>query len=243
MIEQLLPILQVPGQPPDLQGIFLFDPQTNTDLINNNATVTSSGAAVDSAYLIDGQPTVKLTAITNYLLITIPTPIDLDVGDWTVEYSRVASSFSALASKYDGEFTGLTTASKNLVMRWTDTGYGRLLQAIIGGAVTAATYWRIQPPKDNMVNILSRMAIVCKSGVITIFKDGVPQQVRNWDEAGNASKVVVQNNFPKEASLGKLSSIRLGYVGTNNPAAPSNLGRIRISDYARYTSAYTPAPF
>lgn len=240
MLESLLSTNQI-AQPPDLTPIFLFDPETNTDLINNNATVTTSGATVDTAYLIDGHPTVKLTATTNYLLISIPTPIELDVGDLTVEWSCRATSFQA--DKYDGEFTGLTTTSKNFAVRWTDTGYGRLLQTIIGGVVSAATFWRIQPPKENVAGALRRMAIVFKGGIITIFKDGYPQQITNWDDAGNASKRVTQANFPKETGLGRLSSIRLGYVGTNNPAAPSNLGRIRISNYARYTGAYTPAPF
>lgn len=241
MIEQMLNSGAYTPQPPDLPGIFLFDHQSRTDLVNNNATVSVSGAAVDSTYLIDGFPTTKLAATTHYMLITIPTPIELDANDWTVEWSCMVSAFQA--TRYDGEFAGSTTAAKALTSRWTDAGYGSALQTYVGAAASAAVLWRIAPAKQSVVGFLRRMAIVCRSGVITVFKDGQPQMVSNWDNVGNASKVVTQKTFPKEAGMGKLNLIRLGWASTVSPAAISNIGRIRISDYARYIHPYTPVPF
>lgn len=241
MIEMWLTTKQATPQPPDLAGVFLFDPETRTDLINNNATVSASGTSIDTSYLIDGKPTTKLLSTGDFLVITIPTPIDLDASDWTVEWSCRATAFQD--SKYEGEFGGMTTAGKYLYSRWTDGGYGYFLQSFVGSGATGAVLWRILPAKQSVVGILRRMALVCKAGVVTVFKDGVPQRVGNWDNVGGASQAVTQDNFPKEANMGKLSSIRLGSSGSTTPAALSNIGRIRISNYARYISTYTPVPF
>jgi len=241
MIECLLPTPQVVEQPPDLPGVFLFDHETRTDLINNNATVSLSGATVDTTYLIDGHPTTKLPSITSYLLITFPNPLELDNSDWTLEWSCMATAFQA--TRYDGEMRGLTTTGKALISRWTDSGYGSQLQSFVGGGATEDLLWRIPGSKQSVVNQLRRMALVCKQGVVTVFKDGVPQKVTNWNIVGGSGNQVTRNNFNKETVVGKLSSIRLGWISTTAPAAISNVGRIRFSDYARYIFPYTPTPF
>lgn len=241
MIESLLSTTQVVDQPPDLPGVFLFDHATRTDLMNNNATVTASGATIDTAYLIDGLATAKFSATTDYLLINIPTPLELDTSDWTLEWSCMASAFQA--TRYDGEIRGITTGSKFIISRWTDSGYGYQLQTLVGAGATEDVLWRIPGTKQSVVSQLRRMALVCRQGVITTFKDGVPQKVTNWNIVGNASKQVTRDNFNKEAVVGKLNAIRLGWISTALPAAVSNVGRIRFSDYARYIRAYTPTPF
>jgi hypothetical protein len=241
MIETLLTTTQVAEQPPDLPGVFLFDHETRTDLINNNASVTVSGATVDTTYLIDGFPTTKLPSITSYMLITIPTPLELDANDWTLEWSRMGSAYQA--TRYDGEIRCSTTASKWLVSRWTDAGYGSQLQNIAGVGTNEADFWRIPGTKQSTVGILQRMALVCRQGVIFVFKDGVPQKVTNWNIVGGAANQVTRNSFNKEAGMGKLNTIRLGWLSTVAPAAISNIGRIRFSDYARYIHPYTPVPF
>mgnify|MGYP001113576761 CR=1 FL=1 len=241
MIESLLATTEVTVQPPDLPGVFLFDPESQTDLMNNNATVTLSGATVDATYLIDGYPTTKLPSITSYLLITLPNPLELDANDWTLEWSCMVSAFQA--TRYDGEMRGTTTTGKVVASRWTDSGYGTQLQSFAGAAATEDLLWRIPGAKQTFVNQLRRMALVCRGGAVTVFKDGLPQKVTNWNIVGNSSKQVTRDSFNKDAVIGKLNSIRLGWTATATPAAISNVGRIRFSDYARYIFPYTPAPF
>lgn len=240
-MELLLSTAQVVEQPPDLPGVFLFDHETRTDLVSNNASVTFAGATVDTSYLIDGHPTTNLPSTASYLLITLPTPLELDASDWTLEWSRMATAFQA--TRYDGEIRCGTTASKWIISRWTDAGYGTQLQTLVGAGSSEADLWRIPGAKQTVVNVLQRMALVCRQGVVTVFKDGVPQKITNWNIVGGSANQVTRSNFNKDPVVGKMNSIRLGWVSTTLPAAISNIGRIRFSDYARYIHPYTPIPF
>lgn len=225
-----------PGPTGDV--LFLFDPETSKDLISNQVCIAlSNGAAVDTLNKIDDKPTLKLAQATSLGLITLPTPINFEaLTEWTVEWT---SHPNTIGSSY---FTELfldiaVTQGYPIGCRWGDAGYNNRLQFNIGNWSNSVIG---QPAivKSSVVTKDNRWAMVFKGGQLRIYYNGVLQAI-----AFGTSTSYGQNYISKSQAFGVIAKIYIGYYNSINQAWLGNMGRIRISNFARYLGNYTPVPF
>jgi hypothetical protein len=228
------------GGTPEPTGevLFLFDPETGKDLISNQTCIAlSNNAAIDTLNKIDDKPTIKLAQATSLGLITLPTPSNFEaLTEWTVEW---VSKPTSIGSNY---FTELfldiaVTQGYPIGCRWGDAGYGHRLQFNIGNWANAVIA-QPQIVKSGVANVVNRWAMVYKGGRLKIYYNGVLQML-----AFGTSNTYGQNYVSKSQAFGIIAKIYLGYYNSINQAWLGNIGRIRISAFARYLGNYTPVPF
>lgn len=221
-------------------GTFLYDPATNKDLVTGTVVGNLfNGAVADGTVLIDGNPTMKFANASSGATITLPTPWVIEtMPEWTVEWSSRPTTFGS------GYFTELfidvnPTLGYPLGCRWTDSGYGHRNQFNFANWANPEI-WRPAATKTDVVNKTVRWAMVFKNGRVTVYKDGVKQMLAVSVDAGSGTQDYIQ----KTITWSNKTTLRIGYYNSTNQAFVGNFGRIRISDYARYTDAtYTPQPF
>jgi hypothetical protein len=235
MLELLMAKPRSQDEIPTPDVLFLWDPVQATDLMGSAATIAYVGTGtVDPAYLIDGVGTISFPATSAGATITFETPLDFTGMDWTIEWSSFNTNAPTTYASEFAMYSGLT--GNGILARYGDTGFGHRLQ--FGNKFAAATdAYNINANKTGLANTLNRYALVCKSNVITVFRNGVKQPLANgtggvYNLAGFAAGAVTD-----------LRAIRLGYLNSSVPALLGNHGRIRICRNALYTNNYTPTPF
>lgn len=235
MLESLLGLLE---SPPEDTGnvIFLYDPVTNTELMGTNPTIVLSGGAVaDAANPIDGRSSLSFPSTSAGLLITFATPLNLQGKNWTVEWS---SKNTTAAASYAHEFSLLSsTAGTGVLSRYGDQGFQNRLHFGTSFGVANNT-WAPAITKANATNVLNHYALVCKDGQIKIFCNGLQQSL-----ARGTTTVYNLQSFTPQDSLANITRLRLGFEASSTPAVTGYHGRIRISDFARYSRSYTYVPF
>lgn len=228
------------GGAPEPTGevLFLFDPETSKDLISNQVCIAlSNNAAVDTINRIDDKPTLRLAQSNSIGLITLPTPINFEaLTEWTVEWTSRPTSIGA------NYFTELfldiaVTQGYPIGCRWSDTGYGQRNQFNIGNWSNAVIG---QPSiiKSQVVNKDNRWAMVYKGGQLRVYYNGVLQML-----AFGTGNTYNQSYISKTQAFGVIAKIYIGWYNSINQAWLGNMGRIRISAFARYLGNYTPKPF
>lgn len=225
----------------DPNVLFVYDPATNTDLVTGLTCGTKLGAtAADSAVLIDGQPTVKLATTAQGVTIAFPTPINLDaMTEWTIEWSSLPTSINASYANELNLLDAANTASNYVGCRWPDGGFANALQFTLNGYGNTSTCWRaLSVTKTVALNKISRYAMVFKNNRMTVYRDGVLLTVTNGTSGNGTSQTFInkiqQNNPHTKMFIGWANSTYVSTVG--------NVGRVRISNIARYDGNYTPAP-
>lgn len=215
--------------------LFLFDTATATDLIGSTPSVTYIGtAAIDPAYTIDGVATVNFPATTAGMNITFQTPMNLQGKNWTIEWSSINTN---VPTGYAMEF-GMTTPTAGIGIwgRWGDAGFGNRIH--FGTSLSVANNtWAPPLTKANTVNTLNHWALSCKNGQIRVFCNGQIQIL-----ARGTSGTYNLPSFPPMDNISSLTKITLGWQASSVPALLGHHGRIRISDFARYTRSYVVAP-
>jgi len=237
MIELLLP-KENDAPPPTGDVLFLYDPATSKDLISNQVCIAlANNAAIDIVNKIDDLPTLKLAQGTSQGLITLPTPINFEtLSEWTVEWTSKPTS---IGSAY---FTELfldiaVTAGYPIGCRWADGGYGNRNQFNIGNWSNNVIG---QPAivKGNAIGKDNRWAMVFRGGQLRIYYNGTLQMI-----AFGTTNNYAQSYIPKTQAFGLIAKIYIGYYNGINQAWLGNMGRIRISNFARYLGNYIPVPF
>ena len=233
-------LLAIKEDPPAPTGdvVFLYDPATSKDLISGQVCIAlSNNAAIDTINQIDGHSTLKLAQGTSQGLITLPTPINFEaLSEWTVEWTSRPTS---IGSSY---FTELfldiaVTQGYPIGCRWGDGGYANRLQFNIGNWSNGVIG---QPPiaKSSVVSKDNRWAMVFKNAQLRIYYNGVLQLI-----AFGTTSNYNQNYISKTQEFGLIAKLYIGYYNSINQAWLGNMGRIRISNFARYLGNYTPIPF
>lgn len=220
--------------------LFLYDPGTNKDLISDTIVgALKANTTVDTSVLIDGRSTIKFAAAASSgVTITLPTAINLDtLPAWTVEWVSRPTSFP---TDYANElFLDTLTGITNVIgCRWSNLGYGNRLQFNMSNWANSFI-WRPPVAKADVVNTIVRWAMVYQNNQVAIYKDGVRQMLAN----GTSTSTGTQNYIDKTMAFPTVARIHLGYYNGTNQSFLGNIGRIRISDGARYTANYTPIPF
>jgi hypothetical protein len=210
--------------------LFLFDPETGTDLMGSTPTVAYTNSAGPDAFAIRGKPTYALPNTNAGLTITLATPLNLQGKNWTLEWSTYnTGAFSAYAWEL-----GLVNASAGIQARYGNSGFGSRLQVGTNFRTVGAAW---NPPVSNAstLNVLKEYALVCKNNAISMFVDGKKQKFAN-----GTGSVYNTDSFAPADDLSGLTRIIAGFQGSTVPAVISKHGRIRISDFARYTRDYEP---
>lgn len=239
MIEHLLNLgTSVPAETGNV--IFLYDPVTNTDLVGGSSTSTLSGGAVaDATILINGQPTLKFPTVAAKQVVSFPTDLNLTTGNWTLEYSFINNTAPAdyandfiMYSRSGGSGVGLYT-------RFGDSGFlNRWNLSDPRGATNPNLTQPLPFTKTTLVGLTTNVALVCIAGLIKVYVNGTVQLMA----VGAGSGVYNQPTFTAQG-MDKIYQFGIGDVnGGTVRAVPGNRGRIRISNFARYKSNYTPGP-
>lgn len=240
MIEHLLINAGSVSLPETGDVIFLYDPVTNTDLAGGPSVSTLSGGAVsDETILINGQPTLKFPTVAAKQVIAFPTDLDLTQGNWTLEWSFINDT-SPTAYANDLVMYSRTGASGvGVYTRFNDSGFGnRYCLSDSRGASNPGLVQPLPYTKAQLVGTLMNMALVSIAGVIKVYVNGV----YTMTALGNASNVYNQPTFTA-TGMDKIYQLGIGDVnGGTVRAIPGNRGRIRLSNFARYKSNYTPGP-
>lgn len=216
--------------------LFLLDTATGTDLMGSTPTVQyASAAAIDPSYLIDNVATVNFPSTSAAMTVTFQTPLNLQGRDWTLEWSSINTNNP---TGYGWEI-GLasTTAGIGVWARWGDAGYVNRLH--FGTSFAAANNtWGIPLNKAAAQNTLSHFAMSCKDGQIRVFRNGTLLPL-----ARGVGSTYDNPSFPPLDNISNLTRLVLGWQNSSNPAMVGHHGRVRISDFARYTRSYTHVPF
>lgn len=231
----------IPNTPP----VLLYDPISGTDLISDNITeVVNANTTADSTRLLNGNGTKKYTANGSGATLTLKTPMNMDIPEWTIEYDAVADTFPA-GSSYQNDFYMYTSLSGGYIWSiWGDTGWNNQMQTFAGQYVSNSTIdnantYRFGPLKTDEAGVVRRIAMVLKNGQITVYKNGTRIGLAA-DLASKGNPTVL--SYPKR-SVGNLNKIVLGYINANFPSYYGAFGRLAIYNYARYAGAsYTVKP-
>ena len=216
------------------QTIFLYDPETNTDLAGSGATITLIGAAVKDDTIINGHKTLSIPTTASGFRAVFSTPLNLQGKNWTLEWSFYNTSSAA---SYAPELTiNSSTAGTGILSRWGDAGFGNRLQ--LGGRFsTAPECWSPPVLKSTSLNSEVNMALSCKDGIIHVFRNGVKVAMAN-----GTSGTYNYQTYPVGANLSNLINLTAGYIGSGSAAQTGYRGRIRLSLGGRYTRNYPLAP-
>jgi hypothetical protein len=221
---------------PQLPPIMLLDAGTASDLIGSKPTFTlNTGASVDSTVLIDGHPTWKLSTTAAQVKVAFEKVLNLDTIDWTVEWSvidtNVSTTYSAILDILNASL------AQGISCRFNDGPYNNRL--MFGAVATGTTdSFTVDVTQNQIQNLLTRFAFQCKAGRLTFYVNGTPMLSR----VGTTGTFSATSQ-PKSGTLTAESQILIGYRASGVPGFIGNMGRIRISDYARYAGTYTPQAF
>uniref|UniRef100_A0AB39CCS2 Tail fiber protein n=1 Tax=Pseudomonas phage RVTF4 TaxID=3236931 RepID=A0AB39CCS2_9VIRU len=215
--------------------IFLYDPETESDLMGVVHTYTKYGTVTPDDLEINGHKTLKLGTNVSGMQITFATPFNLQDKDWTLEWS-FRNTVSA-GTAYATELTlPSAVAGQGILSRWGDTGFGNRLQ--VGGSMGAVnSIWNPPISKAASLNVDTNMALSCKNGRVSVFRNGVLQMLAN-----GTGGVYNTPNYPVGANLSSLAYMQINSSGSGMINQLGNRGRIRLSLGARYTRNYTIKP-
>lgn len=204
----------------------LFDVNSLTDLQGTGATGTLTSAASDNTYLIDGEPSLKITGTGN-LTINLATLFDSTIPEWTMEWS---SRLNTTTTGYANLMQLRSATALTYAQRTSDSGFGlRIQQGITFAAQADAYNFPFGSAAKN--GVLTRYAAVKKNGIITMYVDGV---ATNLAQGTGASYTVP--GFPAGVGVANNDRIVIGLLA-------QNISHIRVSKFARYSINYTPKPF
>lgn len=232
MIE-LLPFTAKGASANQAEGFFFYDgPGTQVITINKGGS-----AAYETTPSIDGK-TLVLSALTDRVVITLGTPINMAASDWTLEWSTINQT--AEVAGYASELMLHTTPPEDsavLIARYGDGGFGNRLQ--FGGRMaTLATCYAVARTKANMVGVLRRFALVQKNGNISLFTNGVKENF-----AAGTSNTYDIPTWVNDATIQTLRRIVLGdWINGGSGAVPAKRGPMRLTMRALYEADYTPQP-
>lgn len=204
----------------------LFDVNSLTDKMGTGATGVLTSAAADPTYLIDGEPSLKITG-TGTLKINLATLFDSTIPEWTLEWS---SRLNTSTTGYANLIVLRNATAYTFAQRTADSGFGLRIQQGTTFA-TAGDAYNFPFGSAAKNGVLTRYAAVKKGGLITMYVDGKVTNLAN----GTGSAYTVKG-FPAGAGLVNNNEITLGLLA-------QNIGHVRLSKFARYTIDYTPAPF
>lgn len=204
----------------------LFDVNTLTDRMGTGATGVLTSAAADPTYLIDGEPSLKITGTGN-LTINLSQLFDSTIPEWTLEWSsrlNVATTGYALLMRL------MNASTYTFAQRTSDAGFGSRIQQGTTFAATADA-WNLPLSNASRNGVLTRYAAQKRNGRITMYVDGVATKLAN----GTTSSYTA-DNFPAGAGIVNNDRLIIGLLA-------QNISHIRLSKFARYPMNYTPRPF
>jgi hypothetical protein len=214
--------------------IFLYDPETNTDLAGSGATITLIGAAVQDNTVINGHKSLAIPTTGSGMRAVFAAPLNLQGVNWTLEWSFYNTSSAA---SYAPELTiNSSTAGTGILSRWGDAGFGNRLQ--LGGRFsTAPECWSPPVLKSTSLNNEVNMALSCKDGVVHVFRNGIKVAIAN-----GTSGTYNYLTYPVGTNLSNLINLTAGYIGSGSATQTGYRGRIRLSLGGRYTRNYPLVP-
>lgn len=239
MIEHLL-INSGPPSPPETGDvIFLYDPVTNTDLAGGPSVSTLSGGAIaDETILINGQPTLKFPTTAAKQVIAFPTDLNLVTGNWTLEYSFINNTVPANYANDLVMYSRTGGAGVGLYTRFGDLGFGhRWLLSDPRGAADPKVTQPLPYTKTSLAGLTTNVALVSIAGVVKVYVNGSLTLMA----LGNDGNSYTLPTFTPQG-MDKIYQLGIGWVNSTVQAVPGNRGRIRLSNFARYKSNYTPGP-
>jgi hypothetical protein len=204
----------------------LFDVNSLTDVKTTGSTGTLASAAQDNTYLIDGEPTLKITG-TGSLTINLGQLFDSSIPEWTLEWS---SRLNTTTTGYANLLRLGSATAYQLVQRTSDSGFGLRIQQGIDFS-TQAGAWNFPFGSVAKNGVLTRYAAQKKNGLITMFVDGKATNMANGTGSTYNSK-----SFSAGAGVAACDRITLGLLA-------QNISHVRLSKFARYPIDYTPKPF
>ena len=176
---------------------------------------------------------INIPSVNAGATITFDRPLDLAGKDFTLEWvsfnannpTGYASEFALLAS--DNRYSGIN-------VRYGDSGFGNRLQ--YGTDLSKLEHvYSANVTKSALSGKTSYHALVCRDGSIYVYLNGQRQNL-----ATGTSSVYNKPSFPVRGGLSALRHIRLGWIDHTQPAMIGRVGRIRISEGARYLESYDP---
>lgn len=204
------------------------------------STPTLSGGAVqDSNFLIDGKPTVSLPATGSQLNIQLASPLNLELGKghWTLEWSFQYDGPFDLSKYHTPLFLLNQDNSTGIVSLLGDGGFGQSLYYYQTPAGSPKNSWISEETKYTLTNKLMRCALVCRASTLAWYANGKLLKVHDYGVGQ------WQDTVPKQVTYDKIHRLLFGYWAAHLPNAPMHIGNVRISNYARYITEYTPVPF
>lgn len=240
MIEQLL---NLGNQKEEIgETVFLFDPGTMSDLVGSNITYTTYGlAVVNTDTTIDGQPTISTPNTSSGIVVTFEQPFNFAMGNWTLEWSEYmstnpGSNYHAGVCMYtDDVMTG--ALANGILSRWGNTGFGNRLS--VGNIFSSvSTVFNAPVTKATSSGSIIHYALSCRTGKVSFFKDGELTKL-----AGGTSVTYNQDNYPLVRPIDNLTKLAIGFFTGGTASRPGFFGRVRLSNYARYTKNYIHEPF
>lgn len=236
MIEQLL--VQLATSPPETGDVlFLYDPETNSDLTGRGATSTLTGGAVlDTVDLIHGVPTLKFPTASAKQVITFPADLNLTDSNWTLEWSAYYDPIAANIYRND-LIVDARVSPNGIYTRFGDNGFNnRFVLADLRGSANPALTQPTPYTKTALQSQVWHWALVSIAGLVKLYCNG--NQVIM--ALGYNSTTYNKSTFPVGGMNG-LYQMRIGDAnGSSVMAATGYRGRIRLSNFARYKSNYTP---
>lgn len=204
----------------------LFDVNSLTDLMGTGATGAVTSATQDNTYLIDGEPSLKITGTGN-LTINLAQLFDSTIPEWTLEWS---SRLNVVTGGYSLLMRLMNATTYTFAQRTSDAGFGARIQ---NGTVfgTTTDCWNLPLSNASRNGVLTRYAAQKRNGRITMYVDGVATKLAN----GTGSSYTA-NDFPAGAGVVNNDRLIIGLLA-------QNISHIRLSKFARYSSTYTPKPF
>lgn len=239
MFEQLL-FSGIVAPPETGDVIFLYDPVTNTDLAGGPSVSTLSGGAVaDETILINGQPTLAFPTVAAKQVISFPTDLNLITGNWTLEWSFINNTNPTAYANDLVMYSRTGGSGVGLYTRFGDSGFGnRYTLSDPRGATNPGLTQPLPYTKAMLVGLTTNVALVSIAGVIKVYINGAVQMMA----LGAGSGTYNQPTFTAQG-MDKIYQWGIGDVnGGTVRAIPGNRGRIRLSNFARYKSNYTPGP-
>lgn len=220
--------------------IFLYDPVTNTDLSGRGAVTTLSGGAVaDTNILINGQPTLNFPTVSAKQVVVFPADLNLAIGNWTLEWSFINNIAPAAYANEFMMYSRTGGFGVGVYTRFGDSGFGnRWNLSDPRGAGDPNLTQPLPYSKAMLVGLTTNVAMVSIAGLIKVYVNGVVQTMALGAGSGTYNRAT----FAAQG-MDKIYQFVMGDAnGSSVRAVPGNRGRIRLSNFARYTRNYTPGP-
>lgn len=217
------------------QTLFLYDPETNSDIKGSGAIITFIGGTALSDTLVNGHKTLLLPTTTSGFKAVFPTPIDLQGKNWTLEWSF--RNTAASATYATETVISSSAAGEGILSRWGDNGFGHRLQLGCRFS-TIQDCWSPAITKASTTNVDINMALSCKAGIVSVFRNGTKMGLANGTGPTYGAQGFPVSGF----NLSNMINLLVGYQGSSMNNQPGFHGRIRLSLGGRYTRNYTVVP-